>query len=365
MFLSLVFHNHQPVGQLPWVFDEAHRDAYEPFLDVLEAHPQIKVALHYTGPLLDWLVQHQPRTVERVREMVSRGQVEVLGGGYYEPILAIWPRDDQHAQLQLLSERVLEVFGREPLGAWLAERVWEPSLIASMGDAKLLYTFVDSTVFEAAGVLEKNSLGSFVARDNDKSLGEKSLTVFPINQSLRHRIPWHDAQDSIDYLKTAHERAGAQSLAVFADDGEKFGAWPGTFNFIYNEQWLDKFFTAIEAQSDWLQTVTPREWSSTRDVLGREAHYAHWRLHHLIEIGQTERRFLDEVMTQIHDWEIELQEKGKTCTTLRVLSFELSELDIVLDNLFRDENLLLAQADKLDDARLETDTPFAPAWMLN
>ena len=268
MFLSLVFHNHQPVGQLPWVFDEAHRDAYEPFLDVLEAHPQIKVALHYTGPLLDWLVQHQPRTVERVREMVSRGQVEVLGGGYYEPILAIWPRDDQHAQLQLLSERVLEVFGREPLGAWLAERVWEPSLIASMGDAKLLYTFVDSTVFEAAGVLEKNSLGSFVARDNDKSLGEKSLTVFPINQSLRHRIPWHDAQDSIDYLKTAHERAGAQSLAVFADDGEKFGAWPGTFNFIYNEQWLDKFFTAIEAQSDWLQTVTPREWSSTRDVLG-------------------------------------------------------------------------------------------------
>ena len=105
--------------------------------------------------------------------------------------------------------------------------------------------------------------------------------------------------------------------------------------------------------------------SSTRDVLGREAHYAHWRLHHLIEIGQTERRFLDEVMTQIHDWEIELQEKGKTCTTLRVLSFELSELDIVLDNLFRDENLLLAQADKLDDARLETDTPFAPAWMLN
>ena len=263
MFLSLVFHNHQPVGQLPWVFGEAHRDAYEPFLDVLEAHSRIKVALHYTGPLLDWLVQHQPRTVERVRDLVSRGQVEVLGGGFYEPILAIWPLEDQHAQLQLLSHRVLEVFGREPRGAWLAERVWEPSLIAPLSDAKLLYSFVDSTVFEAAGIAENDSLGSFVTRDESKS-----LTIFPINQSLRHRIPWHSAQDSIDYLRAAHERAGEESLAVFADDGEKFGAWPGTFNFIYNEGWLDTFFAAIEAQSDWLQTITPIEWSSTRDVLG-------------------------------------------------------------------------------------------------
>ena len=262
MFLSLVFHNHQPVGQLPWVFDDSWRDCYEPFLDVLEAHPRIKVALHYTGPLLDWLQSHKPRTVERIRKLVAREQVEILGGGFYEPILAIWPRDDQTAQLRKLSERVLELFGQSPRGMWLAERVWEPSLIAPIAQSNLNYTFVDSTVFEAAGIDENASFGSFSVRD-----GGDNLTIFPINQALRHRIPWHDAADSIAYLRVARERNGPDSLAVFADDGEKFGGWPGTHDFIYTRGWLDTFFTTLEANSDWLRTITPRQWSSTRAPL--------------------------------------------------------------------------------------------------
>lgn len=261
MFLSLVFHNHQPVGQLPWVFEEAWRSSYDPFLDVLEDHPQIKIALHYTGPLLDWLESHRPETLERVRELASRGQVEVLGGGYYEPILAIWPREDQDAQLAKLNNRILELFDTQPRGLWLAERVWEPSLVTPIRGANLDYTFVDSTVFEAAHIRENDSFGSFAVRQNDEL-----LTVFPINQELRHRIPWHTAQETISYLKKVHEREGDKALAVFADDGEKFGAWPGTFNFVFEEGWLETFFTALTKESSWLRTITPGEWSSTRSV---------------------------------------------------------------------------------------------------
>ena len=273
MFLSLVFHNHQPVGQLPWSFEDAWRDSYAPFLEVLEKHPQVKVALHYTGALLDWLIEHKPETIEKVRVLVARGQVEILGGGYYEPILTIWPHDDQIAQMQLLSARISEIFGRKPRGMWLAERVWEPQLVGAIRQAGLEYTFVDGTVFENAGVQSAQSFDVFqvAAASNEDATFEYSkatqnavqdadlLAVFPINQSLRHIIPWHPGAESINYLKDVYQQKGDQAAVVFADDGEKFGAWPGTFQFIYEEGWLDTFFSLLETNSDWLQTATPSE----------------------------------------------------------------------------------------------------------
>ena len=53
--LVIVLHNHQPIGNFGWVIDDVYRHAYEPMLGALEQHPQIRVGLHYTGPLLEWM----------------------------------------------------------------------------------------------------------------------------------------------------------------------------------------------------------------------------------------------------------------------------------------------------------------------
>lgn len=296
MFLSLVFHNHQPVGQLPWSFEDAWRDAYSPFLEVLEKHPNVKIALHFTGPLLDWLCEHKPETIAQIRVLVARNQVEILSGGYYEPILAIWPRADQLAQMKKLNARVAELFGRNPRGMWLAERVWEPQLASAIRQSALEFTFVDGSVFESAGVRIADSFDLFQvktdgeieysndARQNNAQQNDaQKLTVFPINGTLRDLIPWRAPAETIEFLRGIHERKGDDALVVFADDGEKFGAWPGTFHFIYenaNDEkdakkargWLDSFFTVLEENADWLQTATPSQIvearlnSSTRNV---------------------------------------------------------------------------------------------------
>ena len=41
-----------------------------------------------------------------------------------------------------------------------------------------------------------------------------------------------------------------------ADDGEKFGMWPGTNKHVYENGWLDKFLNAIEENSDIVETTT-------------------------------------------------------------------------------------------------------------
>ncbi len=298
MFLSLVFHNHQPVGQLPWSFEDAWRDAYSHFLEVLQKHPKVQVALHFTGPLLDWLCEHKPETIEQIRVLVARNQIEILSGGYYEPILAIWPRDDQLAQMRKLNARVSELFGQTPRGMWLAERVWEPQLASAIRQSQLEFTFVDSSVFASAGVGANASFDLFhveaanetadieyskVEKETKKKETEK-LAIFPINGTLRDLIPWRAPQETIDFLRAIHEK-NHDAIVVFADDGEKFGGWPGTFHFVYKNAngensgddaekargWLDAFFTTLEANNLWLHTALPSQILAARAPLNDES----------------------------------------------------------------------------------------------
>ncbi|KGA13538.1 hypothetical protein GM51_19555, partial [freshwater metagenome] len=132
--LALTLHNHQPVGNFGWVFDEIYEKAYLPMIEALERHPKVRLSLHYTGPLLEWFAAAHPEFLARVRTLVERGQVEIVGGGLYEPILASLPAADRVAQLRRMRERIKELVGVAPQGAWLAERVWEPSLPAALHD---------------------------------------------------------------------------------------------------------------------------------------------------------------------------------------------------------------------------------------
>jgi alpha-amylase len=259
---AFVVHNHQPVGQLPHVFDEAWEKSYLPFLDVLERHPHVKCVLHYTGPLLDWFLTYQPYMIERVCQLVSRGQVEILAGGYYEPILAMIPPRDALAQIQKLQRAVHETFGCHPQGIWLAERWWDPALADLLPQANVRYTLVDSTVFEQAGIREEETLNGFQIHQ-PSTINHQPLTIFPIHQSVRHQIPFADppekAVDAIASLVTRHS-SPVTPLVVFADDGEKFGIWPDTFWWVYETGWLDRFFSALERNAHWIQPTTLAEY---------------------------------------------------------------------------------------------------------
>ena len=70
--LGLVFHNHQPVGQSDEVFEEIYENSYELMVAALERHPGVRVGLHYTGSLLDWLLEHKPDFIHRIRALVER-----------------------------------------------------------------------------------------------------------------------------------------------------------------------------------------------------------------------------------------------------------------------------------------------------
>ncbi len=247
--LALVVHSHQPIGNFDDVIARAYAQAYEPFLHCVERHPAIHLTLHFTGSLLDWLLEHRPSYVGQLQRLVARGQVELLGGGYYEPILAIIPSADRVRQIRLLRDRLEEVFGVPPRGAWLAERVWEQHLTRSLAEAGVEYLVLDENHFTQAGV-PADRLGQCVLTEDE---GYR-VTLVPASESLRYAIPFREPEESIRLLSEVY-RSG-WSVITYADDGEKFGLWPHTSEWVYGQRWLDRFFSAVEQQADWLQPMT-------------------------------------------------------------------------------------------------------------
>ena len=54
------------------------------------------------------------------------------------------------------------------------------------------------------------------------------------------------------------------------DDGEKFGAWPTTWDHCWGgDRWVDRFLDALEANADWLTTTTPSAWLEHEPPIGR------------------------------------------------------------------------------------------------
>jgi len=256
LYLGIVLHDHQPVGNYPFVFERLYRDAYAPMLEALARHPGIRVGLHNSGPLFDWLDDAHPGYMRDLRALCDRGQVELLTGGYYEPVLAMIPDADKAGQIDKLSRFIEQRFGQTPFGLWLSERVWEPGLPAPLARAGVRWTLVDDAHFRMAGIPADALDGYYLTEDQ----GER-VALFAGSQRLRYTIPWLDVGDLIAELRHLAARASRPDpYIVLGDDGEKFGGWPTTAKHVWQDGWIERFFSAVEQQRDWLQTITPGEY---------------------------------------------------------------------------------------------------------
>jgi len=261
--LVLLIHAHQPVGNFDEVFERSYTNSYLPFIEVLERHPAIRAGLHYSGPLLEWIETAHPEYLERLRDLVKRAQVEMVGGGFYEPILIAIPPHDRQEQIQRLADYIEKHFGKRPRGAWLTERVWEPQLPSSLAPAGVEYTLVDDNHFAGAGFEPGQLYGYYMAEDL-----RHTVKLIPGLKTLRYTIPFRDPGETIEFLRrAAQEHPGG--LAAMGDDLEKLGVWPGTHQHCYTHGWLENFFQAIEQCSEWLETATPASAVSSRIPLGR------------------------------------------------------------------------------------------------
>jgi alpha-amylase len=261
--LLLIIHGHQPIGNFESVFESAYLKSYLPFVQTLEKHPSIRLGLHLSGPLLEWLEARHPEYFQFLRDLVKKGQVEMIGSGFYEPILISIPSEDRLEQIRRMADFLEKRFGQRPQGAWLTERVWEPQLPATLSSAGVEYTLLDDIHFLGAGFELSDLHGYYLAEEMNQV-----VKVIPGLKRLRYLVPFANVSESLDFLRRA-ALEHPDGFAAMGDDCEKFGVWPETYDHCYVHGWLDKWFTAIAASSAWLETALPGDAVSRRKPLGR------------------------------------------------------------------------------------------------
>ena len=358
--LTLVLHNHQPVGNFGFVFDDTWEKAYAPMLDALERHPGVRLGLHYTGPLLDWFKTSTPEAVERLRALVERDQIEVLGGGYYEPVLASLRAEDRVGQLRKMADEIESLVGQRPAGAWLAERVWEPDIPVALEKAGYQFTIVDDAHFRAAAIPQELHWGPYSTDDQ----GHRVI-VYGSEQGLRYRIPFRPVEEVIDYLRE-HATEDGSLVGMMGDDGEKFGTWPGTWDLCYGEQqWVERFFSALEQNASWLSTLKPTEALAKHPPIGRVylptgsyAEMGEWSLpvearreftgllHDAVERGAPEARWMRGGFwrsfqinyREINDLHKQMLRTSRKVEGLEAGAVSVGELEVIRDHLYQGQS---------------------------
>ena len=239
--LRFVFglHLHQPVGNFDHVMADHVRDVYRPIIERASAAGLLPLTLHVSGPLLEWLEQHDVAWLDMIGRLAADGKLELLLAGFDEPILAALPKPDRLEQIGRLREYLKRRFGALATGLWLTERVWHPGLAEDLAEAGVEYALVDDRHFLVSGFRSEDLHRPHVTESNGRRVG-----LLAIDERLRYLIPFRPPEETAAYLRELRGRG--HELAVLADDGEKFGGWPGTKQWVYGSGWLDTFLTTIE-----------------------------------------------------------------------------------------------------------------------
>src|SRR6056297_938919 len=256
-------HNHQPEGNFDFVMEKSLQRGYRPFLETIFEYPQIKTTLHFSGSLLQYIEKKDPDLIDLIRKMIDRQQIELFTGGYYEPVLSVIPEQDRIKQIEKMNHQLKELFDYKAKGFWLSERVWEPSVVSTLSKTGVEYVVLDDDHFKNAGNYEDELNGYFLIEDHGYP-----MKLFPINKKLRYLIPFHEIDETLNFL---HERASesAQSMYLMMDDGEKFGIWPGTHELVFKKGWLEGFFKRLIEETDWLKLTTFGEYAKEVSPRGR------------------------------------------------------------------------------------------------
>ncbi len=190
-------YNSIPLGGSEPFLEEHYQKSIKPFLSTLYLFPEIHSVLYYSGILLQWLEKKHPEFLDVLGEMITRKQVELLGGAFYDPILSILPRADALGQIELLTTYIRKKFGKRPRGAWIPEIEWEPWLASALRTCGMDYTFLGEYHFNAAGILKRYV--PYLTEDQGKT-----IYVFPLFEQIAELVEKHSPKEVIRTILTHH-----------------------------------------------------------------------------------------------------------------------------------------------------------------
>lgn len=191
-----LFHIYQPPWQTREVLEENYQKFYLPLLQVLETNPNYKITLNLAGSLTEHLVNAQKfEFFNKLKQLVSKGQIELVGSAAYHPLLPLIPEEEIRRQIRLNDEINSQYLGDswKRKGFFIPELAYSPEVSKIVRDMGFEWIGVDQ---ESVGEVDWNQ------RYIDKNSGLKLL--------IRNRV----------FYKNGENKFSNNKFNVIISDGE-------------------------------------------------------------------------------------------------------------------------------------------------
>ncbi|MEY4385798.1 MAG: hypothetical protein RLY20_1081 [Verrucomicrobiota bacterium] len=259
IYHALTLNLHQPPGNLQWLLDNNEWEAKE-ILWALDRMPRAlwgyedvaRVHLAMSGTLLETLID--PAFQERVFGIVKCGELlwhlqnkklfDVLGTGFYHPVLALIPAADRDEHLKRWRGIAEHVFWRKDFhGFWPSEMGFCMELIPLLKRMGYRYVMVDSHHVEPVGEMRWEELRyrPHIARYG----GEEIIVVVRDRELSDAQLSGMDAGWFIHELHERTKHCNFPPLVLTATDGDN-GGWfrntseKGNFWYVCYRELLDR-----------------------------------------------------------------------------------------------------------------------------
>ncbi|OJF77727.1 MAG: hypothetical protein BKP49_01745 [Treponema sp. CETP13] len=214
-------------GILSSEIEKKYQNYYKNIFSYLYAHTTLNVCIFLPGVILEWFEKKHPEILDVLTELVKRKQIEILGGGYYEPLLPLLLPKDRVGQIEALTTRIRKAIGKRPRGITLAESIWDPSLISSCNSCGIEYAFLDNRLIPRNSYRSVASYSPLIVED----LG-RTLTVIPLHQDTKPTVK-QSSEFFFEHLKNAQNSGNSFVYACFFS--------PEEFDELIQTAWLDEF----------------------------------------------------------------------------------------------------------------------------
>ena len=158
------------------VLEKEYQNIYKPVAKFLYSHPAFCLSFSFNGPQFEFYRRKHPEFIEILQMLIGRKQIEILGGGFYDPVFPLLFPRDRTGQIELLSSSIREAVGKRPRGLSMCASIWESSRLSCFSTCGMEFVMLDETLVPP----EKNTCIPLIMSDKGKS-----IIILPVENSLK------------------------------------------------------------------------------------------------------------------------------------------------------------------------------------
>ncbi|MEE0893352.1 MAG: alpha-amylase/4-alpha-glucanotransferase domain-containing protein [Treponema sp.] len=157
------------------LLEKNYQSFFKPILTFLYSHENFLLTIEFTGYQLHYYSRKHPESIDLLRELYGRKQIEILGSGYYNPVFPILFPVDRSGQIEKMTSELRSSTGKRPYGMYLFGSIWDPSLITTIQSCGLEYIVLDSTL------IPRKNLNCYPLIVSEQG---KSVKILPVHKEL-------------------------------------------------------------------------------------------------------------------------------------------------------------------------------------